>query len=209
MMITRLIRLAASFLAIVGVTVALAACGSETPPGSTDVPTGGPAETPAARPGDPAPASAGELVGPENSACALPVSFTVARGWQAQAPSGGPTQGGAELLCEIDGKPAGHLGYVHVWHSDEADAMTALSTFATDRFGAGHQYTEPIVDRQHAAEVSYVERLEDVEIDQPTRALALPVSNGTVLIATTAPNEEEFQANLPAYVLAKNTVRSG
>src|SRR5437762_392000 len=70
---------------------------------------------------DPAAAPRAAQVGKPGTPCVLPVSFDIAKSWKPAAlPDGVAKQAGFTLRCEVDGKPAGHLGFLRVWVSAAA-----------------------------------------------------------------------------------------
>lgn len=98
-------------------------------------------------------AASGGPVGAAGSACELPVRFDIAKNWKAKAidaeaePSKAPKgsagdvrgslpdaflrQGSVTAACEIDAKPAGHIGFLRVWTgtAQKADAGSVLREF--------------------------------------------------------------------------------
>jgi hypothetical protein len=96
-------------------------------------------------------AERGGTIGASGSACELPVTFGIAKGWKAEAvdgqagpeqasgpgsddatndPSGDPGdevadallhQGPVTAACEIDAKPAGNIGFLRVWTGEPGD----------------------------------------------------------------------------------------
>jgi hypothetical protein len=96
-------------------------------------------------------AASGVFVGPEDSACPLPVTFEVARKWEPKAieaeesPEGSGdsgagedvddfekelreellgsllTQGPVTAACEINARPAGRVGFLRVWTGEPGD----------------------------------------------------------------------------------------
>ncbi|MEV5880872.1 lipoprotein, partial [Streptomyces sp. NPDC052101] len=97
--------------------------------------------------------ASGGSIGSAGSACELPVRFDIAKHWKAKAidaeaelsksskGSGGDLsgafaaaflrQGPVTAACEIDAKPAGHIGFIRVWTGKpgKADAGSVLRQF--------------------------------------------------------------------------------
>jgi hypothetical protein len=65
-------------------------------------------------------------LGAAGTPCALPVSFELAQSWKAKPVADDAAdfplgqQGGLALKCEVDAKPAGHLGFLRVWAGGKA-----------------------------------------------------------------------------------------
>jgi hypothetical protein len=71
-------------------------------------------------------ASAGGSVGATGSACELPVIFAIAANWTPEAVDAPLRQGPVTLACEVDAKPAGHIGYLRAWTAAPGDADAQL-----------------------------------------------------------------------------------
>src|SRR5690349_6690088 len=77
---------------------------------------------------DTAPAASAAKLGGAGTPCALPVTFDLARSWLAKpVPDGLGTQGGFALACEVDAKPAGHIGFLRVWAGGPATDTPAAA----------------------------------------------------------------------------------
>ena len=152
---------------------------------------------------------------PMGSASRLPVTFDVADKWVAKqvtdADKGGAltNQGGFTMACEIDAKPAGHLGFLRVWTSTSTTKpRAALDAFlAADRNITVPEFTEPKIAGTAAAEVTYVRDNPTAEIKKRERALVLPTAKGAVLLHLGGVDDEEHTAMLPAYELAKQSMQ--
>jgi hypothetical protein len=195
--------------------VALTACSSEPEPGS---PQGGTQAEPAgAKPwlDDTKAATAQSKVGGPDTSCKLPVSFDVAAKWKAKqvedAAEGGSlaNQGSFTMACEIDAKPAGHLGFLRVWTSKKpGPARKALEEFlAADRNITVPEIREVTVAGAAAAEVTYVRDNPTAEIKKRERALLVPTPDGAALLHLGGLDDDEHEQMLPAYVLAKQTMK--
>jgi uncharacterized lipoprotein len=146
-------------------------------------------------------AKAGAEVGPQGSACAMPVTFSTADKWKAETAEQDFTTGGVKLLCEIDAKPAGSVGFIRVWKADGAtDAKAALEKFTSGEIGRDQKYTAGPLS---GSEVEYVKGS-----DSPARALAVPAGGGIVVVSVGALSKDLFEKNLPAYELAKSSIKA-
>ncbi|SNY07799.1 hypothetical protein SAMN05421748_101814 [Paractinoplanes atraurantiacus] len=153
--------------------------------------------------GDPPAAASAAKIGAPGSACPLPVTFDLAADWSPEGVEDGLfDQGGFALRCEIDAKPAGHLGFLRVWTGPGADSAAALETFVK-----AEQGTAAITDRRTrphklGTEATYM----DVENERPERVLAVFTTQGIVILTLGGADTEEHKAMLPAYVLASRTI---
>ncbi|MDX3062546.1 MULTISPECIES: lipoprotein [Streptomyces] len=203
----------------------LAGCSS--PSGSgTDAGTGkngdsAPAEGTEAAESAPAEAAekGGSLGGP-GSACELPVSFDLAAGWKPQAVEVEPgsdlaalaEQGSATMVCEIDAKPAGNIGYLRVWQGKGAGTAprAALEDFlAGDPNAAGASYEETGAGQVAASEVTYTVHSELMDEDKPERAFAVATPDGPVVVHLGGLDSTEHEEMLPAYELARKSLKLG
>ena len=165
-------------------------------------------------------AKGGTLGGP-GSPCVLPVSFDLAADWKPKAvtvdPDSGPgevlaEQGPVTLVCEIDAKPAGNIGYMRVWAGD-ADGGTpreVLEEFIAAEQGADAvTYKEIKAGTVPATEVTYQVNNELLDESKAERAFALTTPDGPVVVHLGGMDSQEHQEMLPAYELAKKSVRFG
>ncbi|MFC0111414.1 lipoprotein [Kibdelosporangium aridum] len=182
-----------------------AACTSEpeltaTPPGTSAAPA--------------AAASAGR-VGGADSACKLPLSFDLADKWKPKAIEDAESlgslgnQGGFTAACEIDAKPAGHLGFLRIWTSTKTgSARAALDDFlAADRHITVPEHSEAQVASTTAAEVTYIRDNPNAEVKKRERLLSVPTPSGAVVLALGGFDDDEHTNMLPAYELAKKSLR--
>ncbi|MFH8798385.1 lipoprotein [Streptomyces sp. NPDC017936] len=174
-------------------------------------------------------ATAGGSVGADGSACELPVTFDVAESWKAKAVDSAAQRGdtGDELVdeladallhqgpvtmaCEIDAKPAGKIGFLRVWTGEpgDADARTVLEEFVTAGSGAsGAKYRTVETGGLTGAEVEYVTTSEALEETKKERALAVTTPDGPVVLHLGGMDTEEHEAMLPAFELARSTLRA-
>jgi hypothetical protein len=172
-------------------------------------------------------AAAGGELGGRDTACALPVRFSLAKSWKAEAvkevegadPELGSTllsQGPVTLVCEIDAKPAGHIGFLRVWTGDKGKAAVGtkprqlLKAFmAGEKHIRDARYSDVKAGDLPAAEISYI--LDDPDLDESKRerALAVVTPKGGVVLHLGGLDTEEHNAMLPAYELAKQTMAGG
>ncbi|MGI5401995.1 lipoprotein [Streptomyces sp. CA-135486] len=161
-------------------------------------------------------AAKGGTVGGAGSPCALPVSFDLAADWQPKAVRDDPTfgltkQGPVTLVCEIDAKPAGHLGFIRVWTGGAGgdDPRKALEAFVAEEAKSRGKvvYAQTKAGEYAAAEVSYLNTNEFLDEPKKERALAFTTGKGVVVVHLGGLDSEEHEAMLPAYELAKKSVR--
>ncbi|MFI0794381.1 lipoprotein [Micromonospora rubida] len=152
------------------------------------------------------PAAAGTTVGPEGSACPLSMTFSVPPEWKVEAVKTGTDYraGPALLLCEIDAKPAGHIGFLRVWRIEGAAPPNPQVT--VDEFLAeysskaeGPQYRRTKAGPLDSYEATWTED------GSRKRAIVVSTLNGQLMISLGGMDDEEFEAMLPAYQLAKSS----
>lgn len=189
----------------------LTACGTTTAPAGPAAGPKAPGATPAAAPA----AAPGGALGAPGTACALPVSFTVARDWRpkaVQADADPATaalfrQGPATVRCEVDAKPAGNIGYLRVWTAPKGPARAALEGFvAAEAKAAGAVYRDTRAGALAAVEVTYTVRDTTSGGTKPERAFAVATPQGTVIVHLGGLDGEEHRAMLPAYELARTSL---
>ncbi|WUL95910.1 lipoprotein [Streptomyces caniferus] len=160
-------------------------------------------------------------LGDKGTACVLPVHFTPATSWKATAITQatvdrmGPLghQGPLTPACELNAKPAGHIGFLTVWSGTKgAAAPGGTSRALMNAFVAAENFKRNVTFRElkagglHATEVSY--RVTDLSAGEvrPERALGVMTRHGGVVIHLGGLNAEEHKAMLPAFELAKKTL---
>ncbi|MER5702088.1 lipoprotein [Micromonospora sp. NPDC002296] len=153
-----------------------------------------------------APATAGTTVGPEGTACPLPMTFSVPPEWKVKAVKSGTDYraGPALLLCEIDAKPAGNIGFLRVWGIEEAAPLNPQVT--VDKFLA--EYSSKAEDpRYRRTKAGPLDSFEATWTEEGSRKRAIVVSNphGRLMLTLGGTDDEEFEAMLPAYQLAKSS----
>lgn len=172
-------------------------------------------------------AKRGGSVGAAGSACELPVAFDIAEFWKAKAVDGAKASGAdgdlAELLdafahqgpvtlaCEIDAKPAGKIGFLRVWTGGpgKADARTVLKEFvAAEPEASGAVYREVKAGDVTGVEVAYITTSKLLEESKQEHAFAVTTSEGPVVLHLGGLDTGEHDAMLPAYELAKSTLRT-
>ncbi|MFJ4343390.1 lipoprotein [Streptomyces sp. NPDC088915] len=176
-----------------------------------------------ARPSDagaPGAAVAAASLGGPGTACALPVSFSLAQAWEPKAVRNPEDpefaaltrQGPATVRCEVDAKPAGHLGFLRVWTVEKSaahsSARAALEAFVkAEKGSSGASYRETTAGGAPAVEVTYTVRSELLDEEKEERALAVATPKGAVVVHLGGTDTEEHRAMVPAYELARTTLK--
>ncbi|MFF3846656.1 lipoprotein [Streptomyces sp. NPDC002328] len=171
----------------------------------------------------------GGSVGAAGSACELPVTFDTAKSWEAEAIAAadrkGDTgneltdelaeallhQGPVTMACEIDAKPAGNIGYLRVWTGKpgDADARAVLEQFVkAGTAPSGARYSAFKAGGLSGAEVEYITTSKILEESKKERALAVNTPEGPVVLHLGGLDTGEHEAMLPAYQLAKSTLKA-
>ncbi|MEV4664491.1 lipoprotein [Micromonospora echinofusca] len=155
-------------------------------------------------------AAAGTTVGGKGTPCELPVTFSVPARWKVEAVKGSAEFGEARLgkalmLCEIDAKPAGAIGFLRVWRVDgvaggaEAHLKHFLDAYSPK--AADAEYRRLKAGTLDAVEASYPRRDGDAVDD---RAVAVSSLYGPIVLSLDTPEPTEL---LPAYQLVKQSAR--
>ncbi|WP_053757875.1 lipoprotein [Streptomyces sp. AS58] len=171
-------------------------------------------------------ARSGGTIGATGSACELPVTFDIAEKWTAEAVEGASGEADGELAeevadallrqgpvtaaCEVDAKPAGHIGFLRVFTADpgEDDARTVLKGFVEAEVEASKErYGTFEAGGLTGAEVEYLYTSELLEEPKTERAFAVVTARGPVVVHLGGMDTAEHEAMLPAYELAKRTLR--
>ncbi|MFJ3772672.1 lipoprotein [Streptomyces sp. NPDC090075] len=166
-------------------------------------------------------------VGAAGSACALPVTFDIAVGWKAEAvdglgavASGGPDgdlagsllrQGPVTLVCEIDAKPAGAIGFLRVSTGKPGggDARAVLRAFVAAEDGAGRaRYRTFAAGGLAGVRVDYVQTGKLLGESKKESALAVVTPQGPVVLHLGGLDSAEHDEMLPAFELAQDTLRT-
>ncbi|UUU22652.1 lipoprotein [Streptomyces sp. DSM 40750] len=180
-------------------------------------------------------AESGGSVGAAGSACELPVTFDTAEKWQAEAvetevPGGGSGseedelaaelaegllhQGPFTAACEIDAKPAGNIGFIRVWTGEagakEGDAEALLKEFvAAEGNTSKAKYSAFTSDSDvSGTEVEYLYTSEALEETKKERAFLTVTPDGPVVVHLGGFDTQEHEEMLPAYELARRTLRT-
>ncbi|MEV8200393.1 lipoprotein [Streptomyces sp. NPDC079141] len=172
-------------------------------------------------------ARSGGSLGAKGSDCELPVTFDIAEEWTAEAVDGSTEadgelaeeladallhQGPVTAACEVDAKPAGNIGFLRVWTGEpgDDDARTVLKAFVAAEDGVSKErYRTFTTGGLTGAEVEYLYTSEILEETKEERALAVTTPRGPVVLHLGGLDTEEHRAMLPAYELAKKTLRTG
>ncbi|WTV73619.1 lipoprotein [Streptomyces sp. NBC_00028] len=208
----------------------LAGCSgtAETDAGSSPSPTASPSVSPAEE------VRSGGRVGAAGSACLLPVGFDLAAEWKADAIDGSAAdaeadggdaaevdedlasllrQGPVTLVCEIDAKPAGHLGFLRVYTGESGkggDARAVLQAFVTAQDGAKKaRYSTFEAGGLPGVAVEYLATSELLDGTKQESAFAVVTPDGPVVVHLGGADTEEHQDMLPAFELARKTLRTG
>ncbi|MDQ0933374.1 hypothetical protein QFZ49_003314 [Streptomyces turgidiscabies] len=127
----------------------------------------------------------------------------------AGGPGTGFRQGPVTLACEIDAKPAGHLGFLRVW----SQARTSGSTQQVlDAFLAGQQHITERHNRRTTAgvlpavETTYLVADGEQNTAKRERALAVATPHGVILLHLGGLDTTEHAKMLPAFVLARRAL---
>ncbi|MFF0445761.1 lipoprotein [Streptomyces sp. NPDC004609] len=165
----------------------------------------------------PSAAGGSGTVGGKGSPCPLPVTFDLAPKWRPEAVKGGgetamPSLGPVRLVCEIDAKPAGHVGFLRVWTGGAKgdDPRRALESFVAEYVDNSKDvvYTEARTGGFASAEADFLNATALTEEVTKVRALALATDQGLVVLEMSGMDDEEHEAMLPAFERAKKSVRA-
>lgn len=156
-------------------------------------------------------------VGPVGSACELPVTFSVAKSWKPKAVKVEKDavlgdlvrKGPLSVVCEVDAKPAGHIGFIRVWGGAGAKAspLKTLQAFVKTEKPRKTAYTAITVGGRPGAEAVYDKYSEFTEEIRTERAFAVQTPRGAIVVTLGGFDAEEHTAMLPAYELAKSSLR--
>ncbi|MFE6700208.1 lipoprotein [Streptomyces sp. NPDC057718] len=229
---------AAVALAAAAAAMTLAGCSSSAGTGADDggstpapalsssAPAGAPAKaaekagTDTAEAEDVKAAAKGGRLGGAGSACELPVTFDLAARWKPKPIELEPDsiladlaeQGTVKMVCEIDAKPTGNIGFLRVWRGEasEEDPQAVLKAFVADDPQAGEAtYSQGKAGALAAAEVAYTGHSALLDEPKEERAFAVSTPEGPVLVHLGGMDTEEHTAMLPAYELAKKSLKLG
>ncbi|MGY3338541.1 hypothetical protein ACVW0K_004640 [Streptomyces filamentosus] len=208
--------LAAALLTACGTTPEPAATPSAAPSGeATGESAGRTAGKAAEEPSrEPAVKAAGPLGGP-GTACALPVSFSLAEGWEAKAiekPKDPAltslvTQGPATVLCEAKSEGTPDIAFLRVWTAPKGSARSVLKAFAEADESKGIVLTDLKAGAVPAVEARYSVYSKLTEEWRRTRSFAVRTDGGAVVVVGLAGLDSGEDAVTAAYELAKSTLR--
>jgi hypothetical protein len=111
----------------------------------------------------------------------------------------------------VDAKPAGHIGFLRVWTGAPGadDARTVLKAFMAAETGATKaRYSAFKAGALTGAEVEYLYKTEFEDAPKKERALAVTTPGGPVVVHLGGLDTEENEAMLPAYELAKRSLKA-
>ncbi|MFI7413894.1 lipoprotein [Streptomyces sp. NPDC049627] len=120
-------------------------------------------------------------------------------------------QGPVTAACEVDAKPAGNIGFLRIWTGEagEDDARGVLEAFvAAEKNTSKAQYSPFTAGGLSGVEVTYLYTSELLEETKEESALAVTTEKGPVVIHLGGMDTEEHRQMLPAYELAKRTLRA-
>ncbi|MFC7534784.1 lipoprotein [Actinoplanes sp. GCM10030250] len=177
--------------------------------------------TPTAAPGTPT-----TRVGPAGSACELPISFDLVALWKPSAvdlaKQGELAElyriGPFEVVCEIDAKPAGEVGFlrVHLAPGLKGTPRSHLEKFVESESPEARkngnselkkaEYKEVTIGGEAAAEVTYEVYNKVLEHESKYSAFALNTAKGAVVVKLAPFGADEYANVLPAYELAKSSL---
>ncbi|TDO41063.1 lipoprotein [Paractinoplanes brasiliensis] len=199
--------------------LALTACESNesvwtapgTPPASSAASSAGPSAAPSVV--QPA-ASEAARVGASGSGCELPVTFGLAESYKPKAVKVEAGSALAELaergpftmVCEIDAKPAGNIGFLRVYTGSSDDLRAGLTAFAGDD-AQGLLFRNVRLGALTGSEVRYKAKDPVEGALEQERAFAVRAGSDVVVVALDSFDSGEHQAMLPAYELAKVSLR--
>ncbi|MFE5945788.1 lipoprotein [Streptomyces sp. NPDC056480] len=165
----------------------------------------------------PAAATSALTLGGPGTACVLPVSFGVAEKWTPKAVEDPENpefaaltrQGPATVRCEVDAKPAGHVGFLRVWTAGKGPARTALEGFVkAEQNTSAVTYKESGSGAGPVTEVTYTVFNKVMEESKEERAFAVSTPKGTVIVHLGGLDTAEHRAMIPAYELARSTLKA-
>lgn len=165
-------------------------------------------------------AAKGGRLGGAGSACELPVTFDLAARWKPKAIELEPDsvladlaeQGTVKMVCEIDAKPAGNIGFLRVWRGEASEdgPQAVLKAFVEDDPNASEAaYTQVKAGALAAAEVGYTVHSELMDESKQERAFAVITPDGPVVVHLGGLDSDEHTAMLPAFELAKKSMKLG
>ncbi|GAA1654061.1 lipoprotein [Actinoplanes couchii] len=180
-----------------------------------------PVAAPPSAASSPAPSAAPAVrVGAAGSACEMPLSFDLATDWKPSAvdlASFGELAalgkvGDFGVICEIDAKPAGHIGYLRVYVADGLSGAPRDHLAAFLKAGvrgqeiSGTTYRDLKLGAQQGAEVTWQSYDKSLDHRGKYSAFALNTTAGAVIVQLSPFGEDEYEDMLPAFRLAASSV---
>ncbi|UQA97949.1 lipoprotein [Streptomyces halobius] len=156
-------------------------------------------------------------MGSTGTACELPVSFDVEKGWKPTGISAEDAELFGSFLgrksargaCEIDAKPAGMIGFMRVWITDRTDdsPRQVLKTFMSEEKNVTERkFNNTKAGDLPAAEVVYTTKSPLLDEPKQERALAVTTPKDAVIVHLGGLDTDEHKEMLPAYERAKKTM---
>lgn len=121
-------------------------------------------------------------------------------------------QGPVAAVCEVDAKPAGNIGFLRIFAGKPGndDARAVLEAFvAAETNTSKVKYSPFKVGGVSGVEVKYLFTSKLLEETKEESAVAVTTEKGPVVIHLGGMDTEEHREMLPAYELAKRTLRIG
>ena len=143
----------------------------------------------------------------------MPVTFGLAESWKPKPVTIAPDnpladlarRGPLTMVCEIDAKPAGDIGFLRVWTADGGELRPALQALIGTN-ALEPVFTESRLNDRPALEVAYQQKSQVDDAINPKRAFAVETADGIAAVSLDSFDTAEHQAMLPAYELAKTTL---
>jgi hypothetical protein len=150
-------------------------------------------------------AAAGGTIGGPGGDCPLPVTMSVAEKWKPRSvPAGIYDIDGARLACEIDAKPADHVGFLRVYVTPNAAApRSVLAKFLADAKSATEDQYRDVAP---GVELTYVSTTDGDSVRR--RVYAVPAPGHTVAVVLDAFDSDEYDDMVPAFLLAEHTIKA-
>jgi len=165
-------------------------------------------------------------VGAKGSACPLPVTFDLVALWQPKAVDVDKLgelaklarNGPFEVVCEVDAKPAGAIGFLRVYVApgrkgtprSHLQAFVGAESVEARRAGTlelkNIKVTDVTTGGQRAAEVTYETYSKTLDVTSKYSALALNTAKGAVVVKLAPAGAEEHATMLPAFELARKSL---
>ncbi|GGY63285.1 lipoprotein [Streptomyces omiyaensis] len=191
--------------------VLLTACGTTPEPDAAAPPAAGTSAAPSATPSPEAAVS----VGGPGTACALPVSLSLAKGWEPETierPADPDfaalvEQGPATIVCEAKSEGTPHIGFLRVWTAPKGPARAALKAFVEDDKSKELVLTDVKAGAVPAVEARYSVYSALEEEWREGRSFAVQTGKGTVVIVELGGLDAEEDAVVAAYELARSTLK--